>query len=67
MHANEIVGYVSLEGEVYCASCFGEEKDCPIFASDEGWENMSCGGCSHTLECSHTGEQCEMCSEEVSK
>lgn len=64
MNATEIVGFTADAG-AWCLECARqvypdcEEQDVedgegnpvhPIFASDEGWEDMTCDGCNETLE-----------------
>lgn len=52
MHATDIVGWTDAWGSAYCLEHEPEieqEHKHPIFASDEGWEDMSCDECHRTL------------------
>jgi hypothetical protein len=64
MNATEIVGFTA-DADAWCPACARqvypdcEEQDVedregnfvhPIFAGDEGWGDMTCGGCHETLE-----------------
>lgn len=53
MKAWEVVGY-AVDGDVYCPTCAphveDEDDESPIFASDEGWEDDSCGACHWPLD-----------------
>lgn len=50
MKSYEIVGYI-LDGAVYCINHKPHDECNVIFAGDEGWEQLSCDECLHTLEC----------------
>lgn len=62
MNASDVVGYI-FRFEVCCNSCFDGDEDLelalvsdenddeanPIFAQNEGWEEMVCDVCGETL------------------
>ncbi len=72
MNAADIVGY-TIPGEAYCVHCVERGDYCPereaspIFASQEGWGDLSCGVCLHTLACSFEAKACGRCKAELRK